>query len=107
MQSQERIHRLGLAAGTVTTYDIIQSARSIDQTIHERLRLKQQNLDHFLNSADLAVGRLAQENNAENFANPVGEENELEDDWSGVLDHIDRDIPDEEDSSEEEDGSSS
>ena len=95
MQSQERIHRLGLAAGTVTTYDIIQSARSIDQTIHERLGWKQENIDLFLNSADLAVGRLAQENNAENFANPVGEENELEADFRGVLEHIDRDIPDE------------
>ena len=50
--------------------------------------------------------RLVQENNAENFANPVGEENELEDDWSGVLDHIDRDIPDEDESDDEEDDSS-
>ncbi len=55
MQSLERIHRVGLQSDVHTKYDILQSEASIDQTIHERLTLKQQNMEKFLNSKDLKI----------------------------------------------------
>ena len=55
MQSLDRIHRVGLEPNSKTRYDIIQSGRSIDQTIHERLITKQQNMEAFLNRRTLDV----------------------------------------------------
>ena len=55
MQSLDRIHRVGLEPFAKIRYDIIQSDRSIDQTIHERLRTKQRNMEVFLNRHTLDV----------------------------------------------------
>ena len=55
MQSLDRIHRVGLEPDSKIRYDIIQSARSIDQTIHERLVIKQRNMEVFLNQRTLDV----------------------------------------------------
>ena len=55
MQSLDRIHRVGLDPGALTRYDILQSDRSIDQTIHERLILKQANMERFLKKDTLEV----------------------------------------------------
>ena len=55
MQSLERIHRIGLDPEVRTRYDILQSDRSIDQTIHERLALKQSAMEEFLKSDKLGV----------------------------------------------------
>ena len=55
MQSLERIHRVGLDPEARTRYDILQSDRSIDQTIHERLALKQRAMEEFLKSDKLGV----------------------------------------------------
>ena len=88
MQSLERIHRVGLEPGTVTRYDVIQSARSIDQVIHDRLERKVTRMNRFLHTADLATGRYGV-SGKENFNNPQGEDNELNDDMDAVLRHID------------------
>ena len=55
MQSLDRIHRVGLVPGTLTRYDILQSERSIDQTIHERLTDKQERMNEFLRQDTLNV----------------------------------------------------
>ena len=55
MQSLDRIHRVGLESNSKIRYDIIQSERSIDQTIHERLITKQNNMEVFLNQSTLDV----------------------------------------------------
>ena len=55
MQSLDRIHRVGLEPNSKIWYDIIQSERSIDQTIHERLITKQMNMEVFLNRRALDV----------------------------------------------------
>jgi len=94
MQSLERIHRVGLDPNAVTRYDILQSAMSIDQVISDRLGLKKRRLEEFLNSADLDTMRFQQEDTSKDFANPVGEEGELSEDFDAVLDHINRDVKD-------------
>lgn len=55
MQSLDRIHRVGLDPGVQTQYDILQSERSIDQTIHDRLITKQKNMERFLNLDTIEV----------------------------------------------------
>ena len=55
MQSLDRIHRVGLEPNSKIRYDVIQSERSIDQTIHERLITKQNNMEVFLNRRTLDV----------------------------------------------------
>ena len=55
MQSLDRIHRVGLGSNSKIRYDIIQSERSIDQTIHDRLITKQNNMEVFLNRRTLGV----------------------------------------------------
>ena len=87
MQSLERIHRVGLDPGTITKYDIIQSANSIDQVIHDRLGRRVRKMDEFLTHADLAVGRYAV-SGRQNFNNPIGDENELDGDVQAVYEHI-------------------
>ncbi len=94
MQSLERIHRVGLAPNTVTRYDIIQSELSIDQTIDDRLERKRSDMNRFLENADLATMRFQEENPEEDYKNLIGNDSELDDDFSSVLDHINRDVPD-------------
>ena len=92
MQSLERIHRVGLAPDTVTRYDIIQAELSIDQIISERLEFKRENMNRFLESADLAVMRFQDEANAANFANPIGEDRELDSDFAATMEHVKKDV---------------
>ena len=93
MQSLERIHRVGLVPDTVTKYDIIQAELSIDQIISERLEFKRENMNRFLESADLAVMRFQDEANAANFANPIGEDRELDSDFAATMEHVKKDVP--------------
>ena len=93
MQSLERIHRVGLVPDTVTKYDIIQAELSIDQIISERLEFKRENMNRFLESADLAVMRFQDEANAANFANPIGEDRELDSDFAATMEHVEKDVP--------------
>ena len=87
MQSLERIHRVGLEPGTITKYDIIQSADSIDQVIHNRLGTRVRRMEEFLTHADLVVGRYAV-SGKQNFGNPTGDDKELDGDLNAVLEHI-------------------
>lgn len=61
MQSLDRIHRVGLPPNSKIRYDIIQSDRSIDQTIHDRLITKQKNMEKFLNQRTLDMGAIVDE----------------------------------------------
>jgi len=94
MQSIERIHRVGLEQGIQTKYDIIQSELSIDQIIQDRLERKVNDMNRFLENADLATMRFQNDNPTDNFKNLVGEDAELNNDFQAVLDHINRDVPD-------------
>lgn len=44
LQSKDRIHRYGLPANTITNYYYILSKDSVDETIHNRLALKEQRM---------------------------------------------------------------
>jgi len=44
LQSLDRIHRLGLPRGVATTYHLLLSRDSIDEVVHERLKVKQKNM---------------------------------------------------------------
>ena len=83
MQSLDRIHRVGLDPGTLTKYDILQSERSIDQTIHERLILKQANMERFLKQDPLEMFAIYDEET------PVdGFDGHYEDDFNAVIKDI-------------------
>ena len=83
MQSLDRIHRVGLDPRTLTRYDILQSERSIDQTIHERLILKQANMEKFLRQDTLEVYAIDDEE-----APADGFDDGYEDDFNAVIKDI-------------------
>ena len=83
MQSLDRIHRVGLDPGTLTRYDILQSERSIDQTIHERLMLKQARMEKFLKQDTLEVYAIDDEE-----APADGFDEGYEDDFNAVIKDI-------------------
>jgi SNF2 family DNA or RNA helicase len=53
LQSQDRIHRLGLEEGTVTQFTILLSAGSIDESVDSRLREKVTALGRLMNDPGL------------------------------------------------------
>ena len=82
MQSLERIHRVGLEPDSKTRYDIIQSERSIDQTIHDRLIIKQRGMESFLSKSTLQVYASADDDDVA----PVGVSDDgYKDDFDAVI----------------------
>ena len=55
IQSKDRIHRVGLAEGTVTNYYYLVSAASIDETIHSRLIQKERRMLELIESQDIPL----------------------------------------------------
>jgi SNF2-related domain len=53
LQSQDRIHRLGLAKGTVTNFTILASQGTIDDSVHGRLTEKVHALSRLMNDPGL------------------------------------------------------
>lgn len=62
IQSKDRIHRYGLPAGTVTNYYYLVSEDSIDETIDERLTIKENRLIEIMESMPIPL-----------FSNVIGE----------------------------------
>ena len=62
IQSKDRIHRYGLPAGTVTNYYYLVSGDSIDETIDERLTIKENRLIEIMESMPIPL-----------FSNVIGE----------------------------------
>lgn len=63
IQSKDRIHRYGLPAGTVTNYYYLVSEDSIDETIDERLTIKENRLIEIMESMPIPL-----------FSNVIGED---------------------------------
>lgn len=55
IQSKDRIHRYGLPQNTKTTYYFLVSANSIDETIDERLKKKEERLDEIMESMPIPL----------------------------------------------------
>jgi SNF2 family DNA or RNA helicase len=55
LQSQDRIHRLGLPAGTNTTIEILFTPDSIDERVHQRLKDKIERMATVLNDHSICV----------------------------------------------------
>lgn len=55
IQSKDRIHRYGLPKDTITTYYYLISENSIDETINERLRLKEERLNYIMESMPIPL----------------------------------------------------
>ena len=62
IQSKDRIHRYGLPAGTITNYYYLVSEDSIDETIDERLTIKENRLIEIMESMPIPL-----------FSNVIGE----------------------------------
>lgn len=55
IQSKDRIHRVGLAPGTITHYHYILSKDTIDETIHNRLIEKEKRMLELIESQDIPL----------------------------------------------------
>ncbi len=76
LQSQDRIHRLGLADGQLTTFTILTSIGTIDETVDQRLREKITALAALLDDPGLVEVSLPDEE--EPFSAPPVEDSYLE-----------------------------
>ncbi|TAA73143.1 DEAD/DEAH box helicase [Planococcus salinarum] len=81
LQSLDRIHRIGLPEEQATTYYIIESEKSIDEVIHQRLEEKAWMMRQVID-LDLPIGspELDEDN--------LGQEQELQMDFNVVANHI-------------------
>ena len=82
LQSQDRIHRLGLADGTLTQFTILASAGTIDDSVDSRLRDKVIALSRLMNDEGLVQVALPESDEGET-AQPA-----FADDVTAVLHHI-------------------
>lgn len=55
IQSKDRIHRVGLAPGTVTNYHYVLSRDSVDETIHRRLLEKEAKMLELIESREIPL----------------------------------------------------
>lgn len=83
MQSLERIHRIGIAPNIQTRYTIYLSENSIDYDIDARLEIKKNRMLAFLNEDDFGTVNLDLDYNE-----PIGPDEELEEDYRLVLEHL-------------------
>ena len=83
MQSLERIHRIGMDADVRTKYTIFQSENSIDMDIDNRLEIKKDRMDRFLNDEALDTMNLDLR-----YEDPIGDDDDLDADYRAVLDHL-------------------
>ena len=83
MQSLERIHRIGMDPNVRTKYTIFQSENSIDLNIDDRLEIKKDRMDRFLNDETLGTMNLDLD-----YRDPIGDDNDLDADYRTVLDYL-------------------
>ena len=82
LQSQDRIHRLGLHADTVTTFTLLMSRGTIDETVGARLIEKVAALSTLMDDPGLVLVALPSADEGEG-GTPV-----FEDDVTAVLAHL-------------------
>lgn len=87
LQSQDRIHRLGLDAGVLTHYTLLLSKDSIDEAVNDRLREKISALGMLMNDSGLVQVALP-EPDVSNSDQPA-----FADDMQAVLAHFDSTKP--------------
>jgi SNF2 family DNA or RNA helicase len=74
IQSKDRIHRVGLPKGTVTSYFHFLSAGTIDETIHRRLLLKEKRMIEIIESQEIPL-----------FIENLGEEIDMHNDIKAII----------------------
>ena len=67
MQSKDRIHRYGLPVGTETNYYYLVSNDSIDETINERLSIKEQRMLNIIESMPIPLFKNVTEEGSEDI----------------------------------------
>ena len=82
LQSQDRIHRLGLDAGTITTFTLLMSSGTIDETVDARLTEKVEALSTLMDDPGLVQVALPSADVGEG-GTPI-----FEDDVTAVLAHL-------------------
>jgi len=83
LQSLERIHRIGMNPDVETKYTILHSENSIDSDVDSRLDIKKKRMERFLEEDDFNTLNLELDYN-----NCYGPEEELDDDYQAVLEHL-------------------
>jgi SNF2 family DNA or RNA helicase len=82
LQSQDRIHRLGLADDVITRFTLLQSLSSIDESVNKRLEDKVRSLSLLMDDPGLVLVSLPEPD--EGYAGPPA----FLDDMQAVLTHI-------------------
>jgi len=86
LQSQDRIHRLGLPPNTDTLFTLLISDQSIDTYVDHRLREKVEALAHLMNDPGLVQLALPDEDDVgDELNNPV-----FDDDLAAIKSHLER-----------------
>ena len=83
LQSLERIHRIGMDPNIKTQYTIFMSEGTIDYDVDDRLEVKKKRMQRFLD--DDAFKTLDMDHT---YDNPIGADEELDDDYRAVLKRI-------------------
>lgn len=89
LQSQDRIHRLGLSEGTITRFTFLLSAGTIDESVNNRLKVKVEALSVLLNDPGLVRVSLP----AEDDDDDGGNEPAFGDDFDAVREHLGAPVP--------------
>ncbi|MEU3716644.1 DEAD/DEAH box helicase [Streptomyces californicus] len=84
LQSQDRIHRIGLAEGTLTRFTLLLSEDTIDQTVDGRLREKIQTMARLMNDPGLVTAALPEPDEH------IGGAAVANDDMQSVVEHLTR-----------------
>ncbi len=68
IQSKDRIHRYGLEPGTITRYYFVISENSIEETIHRRLKEKEQRLLELMENMPIPLFNLIDDDSSSDIA---------------------------------------
>lgn len=64
IQSKDRIHRINMPDGTTATYYFLMNAYTVDDSVSEKLRIKEQRMLAILDADDIEVGGAEFEDNS-------------------------------------------
>lgn len=64
IQSKDRIHRINMPYGTTATYYFLMNANTVDDSVSEKLRIKEQRMLAILDADDIEVGGAEFEDNS-------------------------------------------
>ena len=88
LQSVDRIHRLGLEAGTATRITFLVTKDTVDQVVHRRVADKARLLGEILNDPDIVTMALPDEDDLEDVKSGFGQPMDDDQDLAALFAHL-------------------